>query len=258
LVLYELFGNLALDMVKKQIKTSPHPALIAASSGAMTVAHRGASMHERENTIEAFKKAIELGAEMIEFDVRKSADGVLIVHHDATIRGRLLRQMSYEEILVKYPERKVATLEAVLACIDHRAMLNVEVKEPDLGEEVVKMLQRSYESHEYVITSYQDSVLETVRRIAPDVCTGLILGSPVRSKSLVGHLRDLDPWERLSRVGADFLSVHYVLADLSILRGARKRGIPLMIWTVNSQRRRRKLLSDSSVAGVIVDDPTRE
>ena len=64
----------------------------------MIVAHRGASSLARENTIESFKKAIEIGVDMIEFDVRRTKDQALIVHHDELMAGKPVKELTYDEI----------------------------------------------------------------------------------------------------------------------------------------------------------------
>jgi glycerophosphoryl diester phosphodiesterase len=64
----------------------------------MIIAYRGASSLARENTIESFKKAIEIGVDMIEFDVRRSKDQALIVHHDELMQGKPVKELTYDEI----------------------------------------------------------------------------------------------------------------------------------------------------------------
>ena len=96
----------------------------------LVIAHRGASRAERENTIAAFVRAVEMGADGIELDVRRTADDVLVVHHDAMLGdGRIVRQVPAGEL----PDH-VPTLSAALdACAG--AFVNVEIKndpsEPD-------------------------------------------------------------------------------------------------------------------------------
>jgi glycerophosphoryl diester phosphodiesterase len=244
-------------MSKIVLKSALHPALSAPSDMALTVAHRGASKHAKENTLAAFERAIELGCDLIEFDVRRTADKVLIIHHDATIEGTNLRDLTYHELLSRFPSEHLATLIETLSHINKRVILNIEIKEEDLAREVLEVVRATYIPTEYVISSYHVSVLSDIRRLAPATCTGLILGSPVGSKSLLGHVKDLAPWGRFDEAQADFLALHHVLADLSVLRGARKRGIPVMVWTVNAPHRRRRFTKSRGVVAVMVDDPTR-
>ena len=71
----------------------------------MIIAHRGASSLARENTIESFKKAIEIGVDMIEFDVRRTRDQALIVHHDELKEGKPVKELTAR--LYYFKERKV-------------------------------------------------------------------------------------------------------------------------------------------------------
>src|SRR5680860_1343372 len=62
------------------------------------IAHRGASHYHHENTMEAFEAAVDMSAEMIEFDVRRTFEGVLVVHHDFDFAGREIKTMSITQI----------------------------------------------------------------------------------------------------------------------------------------------------------------
>ncbi|HEX9157909.1 MAG TPA: glycerophosphodiester phosphodiesterase, partial [Syntrophales bacterium] len=64
----------------------------------LVIAHRGASSMARENTLEAFRKAIDLRADMIEFDVRRTRDQRYVIHHDLHIAGRPLNEMTLREV----------------------------------------------------------------------------------------------------------------------------------------------------------------
>ena len=79
----------------------------------LVVAHRGASVGRRENTVEAFEEAAAQGADWVEMDVRLSADGVLVVHHDAHFDdGRLVRETPADEV----PDYVPNLAEAFEAC----------------------------------------------------------------------------------------------------------------------------------------------
>src|SRR4030065_1388004 len=64
----------------------------------LIVAHRGAPGYAKENTIKSFGKAMALGADMIEFDVRRTKDNIFVVYHDGFIQGRAIKALTYEEI----------------------------------------------------------------------------------------------------------------------------------------------------------------
>jgi glycerophosphoryl diester phosphodiesterase len=186
----------------------------------LVVAHRGASAVAPENTLEAFEKAIELGADMVEFDVRRAADGALVVSHDA-VDATTARELP-----------RVA--EVVDLCAG-RIALDVELKEPGLEEEALRLLER-----DFVVTSFIDEVVATVKRLRPDVRTGLLLGAETPLDERIDA--------RQHAAGADFLAPHVSLLDAGL------RGEALVVWTVNDELRLRRYLTDRAVAAVVTDD----
>src|ERR1700761_6683718 len=103
------------------------------------VAHRGASMEAPENTLAAFEKAIELGADMIEFDVRRrTLDGSLVISHDP----------------VRDPAHGLPTLEKTLRATQGRIQLDVELKEPGCEREAVDLLLGYFPLENFCVTSF--------------------------------------------------------------------------------------------------------
>ena len=87
------------------------------------IAHRGASAAAPENTIEAFRLARELGADMVELDARRTADGQVVVHHDATLPdGRTIVELARAELPASVPDLR----DALAACEDMD--VNIEIK----------------------------------------------------------------------------------------------------------------------------------
>jgi glycerophosphoryl diester phosphodiesterase len=119
----------------------------------LVVAHRGASSVAPENTLEAFEKAIELGADMVEFDVRRGGDGRLVISHDPL------------------PAPDVPTLDQVVELCAGRIALDVELKEAGLENEVLQVVA----SADVVVTSFLPEVVTAAKRLRPDVRTGLLL-----------------------------------------------------------------------------------
>lgn len=176
----------------------------------LVVAHRGASAIAPENSLEAFERAIELGADMVEFDVRRSADGVLVISHDPL------------------PPPHVPTLEQVVSVCAGRIALDVELKEPGLENDVLRVAAAS----DFVVTSFLPEVVTATKRLRPDVRTGLLLG------------RERQRWDD---VAADFLAPHYELLE-------RIPGDGLFVWTVNDAATLERLFGDPRVAGIVTDD----
>lgn len=174
----------------------------------LVVAHRGASSVAPENTLEAFAKAIELGADAVELDVRRDADGGLVVAHDPL------------------PAPGAPTLEQVVELCAGRIALDVELKEPGLEEDVLRVVSDA----DFVVTSFLPKVVAATKRLDPDVGTGLLL-------------RTLPA----AAAPADFLAPHYSLLD-------RVPDEGLVVWTVNDAALLEQVLADPRVAAVVTDD----
>lgn len=140
------------------------------------IAHRGASRAARENTLEAFRLALELGADAVELDVRRTADGVLVVHHDCRLPdGRVIAATAYGEL----PDH-VPTLAAALdAC--EGMWVNVEIKndpsEPDFDEsesiadETIAHLIARDDDARWVISCFRIETVDRCRALAPQIRT---------------------------------------------------------------------------------------
>ncbi len=186
----------------------------------LVVAHRGASLLAPENTLEAYEKAIQVGADMIEFDVRRTVDGVLVAAHDP------LPPTRYEELQPRPPR-----LEEVVAVCAGRIAIDVELKEHGYEEEALRIVAPA----EHVVTSFLPEAVAAAKRLRPDVRAGLLLAAD----AAVPGSGD-----------ADFLAPHVSLLDRGV-----DVGDGVVVWTVNDEPRLRRYLADPRVAAVITDDP---
>jgi glycerophosphoryl diester phosphodiesterase len=202
----------------------------------LVAAHRGASAIAPENTLEAFERAIEIGADMIEFDVRSTTDRVLVAAHDPLPPSR------YADLKPSPPR-----LEEVVDLCAGRIQLDVELKEPDVEDEVLAVISAGMPLSAFVVTSFLDDVVAAVKRRRPDVRAGLLLGRET----------PLDVAEALRRqqaASADFLAPHVSLLERGLAADALTE---LVVWTVNDAALLRRYLDDTRVSAVITDDPAR-
>lgn len=95
----------------------------------LVIAHRGAWGKTGQNTLAAFEAAIDLGADVIEFDVRRTRDGRLVVHHDARAAGVATSRLDYEELSARVGGSRPPLLEEVLELAQGRIAVDVELKE---------------------------------------------------------------------------------------------------------------------------------
>ena len=176
----------------------------------MIIAHRGASSLARENTIESFKKAIEIGVDMIEFDVRRTRDQALIVHHDELIQGKPIKELTYDEISKTAVGQgfSVSTFEQALKCTSGKIKLDVEIKEEGYEKEIVELLFKYFKKDQFVMTSFYDSCIRKIKDDYPDTKTGLILGISKAKNPILTRVSEFFPHKRCRDAKADVLLPH--------------------------------------------------
>jgi glycerophosphoryl diester phosphodiesterase len=191
-------------------------------------AHRGASAHLPDNSIEAFQAAIDAGADAIEADLRRTADGRLVLEHDPM--PRYSPGLPLLADLVKMAHGQVR--------------LDIELKEAGYEREVLEALHPQPPG--LLISSFLPSALSAVRELDRSVETALVIGR---------HDRRGDLFARADRCGADLLAPHISLLDDHLRAAAIERGRPLLVWTVNDPTTLSSLLADPAVGWVITDVP---
>jgi len=226
----------------------------------MIIAHRGAEHHGRnatahENTIDAFRNAIGIGADGIEFDVRRTADGVLIIHHDERVKRsrRPVSEMTFEEARRAGKRRgyRIPTFEETLqTCADHIA-LDIELKEGGYEEDVIRLTRQYYDLRHVCFTSFVDVSMKRIKEIDRRAITGLLLG--VEPPAGPGtRMREIFPIKRIRRCNADMVAPNRRLLHMGYVRRIEKTGYPIIVWTVNNRNLAVKLM-ERGVAGIITD-----
>lgn len=235
------------------------PSLLDASRRPIVIAHRGASRVAPENSLEAFEAAIEIGCDAVELDVRRTADGVLVLHHAAVRRGTPLGRLTYAQLAKRSRHPPARLIDAVTLCAG-RIGMDVEIKEEGLETEVLAVLAQRFAPSTLLITSFHESVITSVKRADPSIPCGLLV-APGRGRRAPAAA----PIEWAASCGADVVLPHRLLAPTWQLRPRRSRhgllgvadraGVPVILWTVNGARQAARLLGDERVAGIITDLP---
>ena len=217
------------------------------------IAHRGASRAEPENTIAAFRRAVELGAEAVELDVRRTADDVLVVHHNATLDdSRVIARLTKADLPAHVPTLD----EALDAC--RPLWVNVEIKndpgEPDFDElEVIAdrtiacLAARSEGDDRWLISSFRRETVDRCHQLRPTVRTAwLTLGvRPDEADTVLpglvasGHSA-LHPW------------VGFVTAEL--IAHCHALGLAVNTWTCDEPERMAELI-EWGVDGICTNVP---
>ena len=193
------------------------------------VAHRGASRERPENTLAAFQRALELGADGIELDVHLTADGILVVHHDAAphdapnaaLANLDIRSLTGEQ-LVRFRVRgePIPTLEEVIR-VAGRMTIYCELKGADTAGPAVKLLEPL--GARGAVHSFDHRQIAAARRIAPVVARGVLEASD--------HIA---PTASMESVGARDLWMAAELIDADLVRAVHIYGGRISAWTVNA------------------------
>ncbi|PTV92446.1 glycerophosphoryl diester phosphodiesterase [Halanaerobium saccharolyticum] len=149
------------------------------------IGHRGASAYEPENTLIAFDKAIELGADMVELDIRLSKDGVLMVSHDSDISKYTdgqgyIENMTAKEIQEYRIEKnqKIPTLKEVFNHLNGRCGLYIEIKGEYLEDKLVYLIKEVGFNGPLIVGCFDAKKIEKVKQLDPLIETSLMVGTP--------------------------------------------------------------------------------
>jgi glycerophosphoryl diester phosphodiesterase len=227
----------------------------------LVIAHRGASGTAPENTLPAFERAVQLGADMIELDVQLTRDGEVVVVHDWTLErtcdgSGLVRERSLAEIQrldagswfdARFRGARVPTLGEVLATI--ALPINVELKpagDEGLEAAALAVVDGAGARERIVFSSFETGALERLRACSPSATIALLWEA--------GPLPDALRWIR--RVGARALHLRKDAATHATLAVLARAGVPVRVWTVNDPGEMARL-GAAGVDGVFTDYPER-
>ncbi|MEI6700651.1 MAG: glycerophosphodiester phosphodiesterase [Actinomycetota bacterium] len=205
--------------------------------------HRGGSELEPSASRAAFVAALRHGAEIVEIDVRSTADGELVCVHDERLEELgVVADLNFQE-LSSNQQAQIYTLHefvADLVLYDPLAKTTVHFDLKERGHEV-EAVDRLLEQHRplFVTTLIDESVV-LLRRERPAVPTYLTIGASTFGKSKFQSLRqrigELIPFRRIRASGANGIAIHYALARPRTLRWCAKRNLAVVVWTVDRSR----------------------
>lgn len=235
----------------------------------LNIGHRGASAAAPPNTMAAFHKAVEMGADGVELDVHLSADSTPVVIHDFTVdsttdgSGRVaeLSLAQLKELDAgshfdpQYANERIPTLEEVFAGVGQQLLINVELKvmgrsDHGMGEAVARLVHRFGLEERVIVSSFNPLALYSFHRAAPHLPIGLLY-SPL-------------PYSWLARIFAwtmrdlSFQAVHphVSMAKRKAIQRAHAQGRRVITWTVDDKDKMRDL-AVWGVDGIITNHPDR-
>lgn len=229
------------------------------------LAHRGFSGRFPENSMRAFREAVAIGADGVEFDVQRTRDGELVVIHDERLdystnsQGWVFDQSWTELRTVRLRTRSKETLhedtvphlEEVLGFLaDHDAVVNIELKNgligyPDMEEQVIAALRRFKLADRAIVSSFNHASVLKVKEIDSSITTGIIFA---------GRLVDL--WSYARSVRADALHPDRGFVDAAFVRAAQDEGFLVNTYTVNDDLEMQRILA-TGINGIITNFPDR-
>lgn len=215
----------------------------------LKIGHRGAKGYEPENTIRSFMKALELGVNAIEFDVRMTKDGKIVVIHDATVDRTTngkgpVSELTLEEIKKLSTEKgeKIPTLEEALDFLDRKVKILIEIKEVGLESKVLEIVRRKRLEDNVVIISFHEETLRSVREASDSIETGLI------------YVRHKNPVEAALSLRANYLLPMYKFVHKNLIDKAHKNGLKVIVWTINTLEEAQEH-AKKGVDGIASDKP---
>lgn len=237
----------------------------AADAGALVYAHRGASGYAPENTMAAFKMAVELGSDGIECDVQMTKDGQLVICHDETLErttdGKgFLKDLSYAELRrldagswfdSKFAGERLPKLSELLKLVkDSGLRLNIEIKSgivqyPGIEEKVMAQVEAYGLRKQVIISSFNHYSIKKCKEINHSVKTGVL------------YMEGLyEPWNYLRSIGCECAHPFYMALVPEIARELKARGHIINVFTVDDAAAAQEL-AGIGVDGIITNYPDR-
>jgi len=228
------------------------------------VAHRGFSAIAPENTLSAFEKAIEAGANMLEMDVMLTGDNHVIVFHDfrlgrTTDGSGLVKKLNFKHIrsldagawfAQKFQSEQVPTLDEVLELAKGRIKLNIEMKHrrrngvAALVERCAKIVERHRMMEEVIFSSFNLEALRHLHYKSPHL----------RFAPLYRHNLNPTPRSFALQYNAQGVVLNHLFLNRTTVRQFHNLGIAVFVYTVNSPRRIERMIR-MGVDGIVSDNP---
>ncbi|MHA2209046.1 MAG: glycerophosphodiester phosphodiesterase [Candidatus Thorarchaeota archaeon] len=212
--------------------------------------HRGSPKAAPENTLKSFRKAMKAGADMVEVDVRRTADGYIVCMHDPDVSsttngvGRV-EELALEEIksLDAGEGQEVPLLDDVFDLVQGKMGINIDVKSDGIEKPIVDLIVERGMLDSAIISSFFLLSVEIVKELNKEVQTGALF-----------QLGMQDTVKQTLTVGAD--AIHPVLSDvtLDLVELAHREGLKVNVWGVEDEASMLQML-ELGVNGIITDFP---
>jgi glycerophosphoryl diester phosphodiesterase len=226
----------------------------------LNIAHRGASGTFPENTLSAFRAAIDAGADMCELDVQLTRDGAVVVIHDDTVerttdgKGEVAK-LSLEELKrldagAKFKGgaikgERVPTLDEVFDVTSGKCGLNIELKAGGVENRVAQIMQARNGFGDSVVSSFDWEYLKNIQQLHFNIRIGLL-----------AEEKPVDLMMNAVAMRAHSINPRWDMVTADLCKAAHERGLKVYTWTVASDARMRALI-ECGVDGIMTNYPER-
>ncbi|MBI5530567.1 MAG: glycerophosphodiester phosphodiesterase [Candidatus Doudnabacteria bacterium] len=204
----------------------------------LIAAHRGFHKNFPENSIAAFNAAISAKADIIELDVRKTKDNMLVVSHNPDFNGKIISRTNSVDL----PE--LARLESVLDLAKGKVVLDIELKESGYEEKAVSLALKHLQPKDFVFTSFKKLSMVKIKRHFPEIKVGWLF-SPNFLARIIDWFWLHSPYLKYT----DFLAPHYSLEK----NFSGKNN--LWFWTIDGEENLIKFIAHSGAEVIITNEP---
>lgn len=227
----------------------------------LTISHAACKGHAPENTLAGINAALALRVDAIEVDVHASREGVPVLIHDdrvdrttdgtGAVRELTLDQLSRldaggRSFEGRFAGERIPTLAEVLDLTRNACLLVIEIKQPDIAEQVAAVVRRLDATERTMIWSFHGDAVAAVRVVMPEVPAAQLWGG------LKGDAASL--LEGTVRRNAQAISVHFSAVDPALVHASRLRGLTVYTWTVDEPSDQVRVAA-AGVAGICTNLP---
>ncbi len=231
----------------------------------MRIAHRGASGVAPENTLTAIEKALEIGVDLVEIDLRLTADGHAAVIHDRTVDRTtdgtgLVETLTREDIQrldagmwfrQEFKGERIPCFEDVLDLVGRRAIILAEAKTDEVAERAATIIRSRRAQSRVILQSFSATAIRTVNRLDRRIPTAfLMVGTEAALRRKTGLVK------RVLKLGANALCLKYSAARPELVEIFLKRAMGFWVWTVDEEAEMRAMI-EMGVGGIITNWPDR-
>lgn len=229
----------------------------------LNIAHRGASGWAPENTLAAFSKALEIGADAVELDLHRSRDGHLVVIHNGIVdrttgSGGIVADMSLKELKSldagaqfrpDFSGQQIPTFQEVIELVKGKAKICAELKVKGIEKDVVQTIEQNNLKDEVIVISFLHQSLKEVKQLDAQISTGMLvgIGKVTRAPLLVRKARE---------ISADVVMLPWSFTTAELVEGVHKEDLFITVWTVDEALEMNRLIK-IGVDGIATNYPKR-